>query len=210
MPPPGYLRGVREICDRYGIVWIADEVMSGFGRAGRWFAVELATEDGDQSGVEPDLVTFAKGVNSGYVPLGGVIISRPIYDTFAHRSFPGGLTYSGHPLACAAAVATINAMVDEGVVENADRLGREIFGPELAEIVDRHQIVGEVRGAGAFWAVEFVLDKATREPLVPFNATGAANAPMAALATACVTRGLLPVRHRQPDPRRPGAEHHRR
>jgi taurine--2-oxoglutarate transaminase len=197
VPPPGYLRGVREICDRYGIVWIADEVMSGFGRAGRWFACELANEDaaGGPAGgtdVEPDLVTFAKGVNSGYVPLGGVIISEPIYRTFAHRPFPGGLTYSGHPLAAAAAVATINAMVEEGIVENADRLGREVFGPELAALAARHDIVGEVRGAGAFWALELVRDEVTREPLVPYVAAGAANAPMAALAAACKKRGLLP------------------
>jgi taurine--2-oxoglutarate transaminase len=187
VPPAGYLRGVREICDRHGIVWIADEVMSGFGRAGRWFAVELAGE-----GVEPDLVTFAKGVNSGYVPLGGVLISQPIYQTFAQRPFPGGLTYSGHPLACAAAVATIDAMTDEGVVENADRLGREVFGPELAAMAERRSIVGEVRGVGAFWAVELVRDRSTREPLVPYNAAGAANAPMVALAAACKKRGLLP------------------
>ena len=223
VPPPGYLRGVREICDRYGIVWIADEVMSGFGRAGRWFAVELANEDGAgggsgagaqaaaagasqaatagasqaaagaaQAGVEPDLVTFAKGVNSGYVPLGGVIVSRSIYQTFADRVFPGGLTYSGHPLACAAAVATITAMAEEGIVEHADRLGREVFGPGLAELAARHEIVGEVRGLGAFWALELVRDRATRQPLVPFNAAGEANAPMTALAGACRRRGLLP------------------
>jgi taurine--2-oxoglutarate transaminase len=187
VPPPGYLRGVREICDRHGIIWIADEVMSGFGRAGRWFACELGGDD-----VEPDLVTFAKGVNSGYVPLGGVIVSRAIYDTFAQRPFPGGLTYSGHPLACAAAVAAITAMTDEGIVENAQRLGREVLGPGLLEIADRHPIVGEVRGVGAFWALELVRDRGTREPLVPYNAAGAANARMAALSKACLSRGLLP------------------
>jgi taurine--2-oxoglutarate transaminase len=187
VPPPGYLRGVRDLCDQYGIVWIADEVMSGFGRAGRWFACELGGE-----GAEPDLITFAKGVNSGYVPLGGVIVSRRVYETFARRPFPGGLTYSGHPLACAAAAATITAMAEEGLVENADRLGREVFGPALAELAERHPIVGEVRGAGAFWAVELVRDRATREPLVPYNASGEANAPMAAFAAACRRRGLLP------------------
>jgi taurine--2-oxoglutarate transaminase len=197
VPPPGYLRGVRELCDRYGIVWIADEVMSGFGRAGRWFACELANEDGagnPAGGTDafPDLITFAKGVNSGYVPLGGVLISRPIYATFADRVFPGGLTYSGHPLATAAAVAAIDAMLEEGTVANADRLGREVFGPELAAIAQRRSIVGEVRGVGGFWAVELVRDRATREPLVPYNAAGPANAPMAALAAACKQRGLLP------------------
>ncbi len=190
VPPPGYLSGVRALCDKYGILWIADEVMSGFGRTGRWFASELDAVDG-RSAV-PDLITFAKGVNSGYVPLGGVVVSPTVYATFGDRPFPGGLTYSGHPLACAAAVATIGVMTDEGVVENADRLGREIFGPTLAEIAERHPIVGEVRGVGAFWAVELVRDRQTREPLVPYNATGEANAPMAALAGACKRRGLLP------------------
>jgi taurine--2-oxoglutarate transaminase len=131
-------------------------------------------------------------VNSGYVPLGGVLVSRAIYETFAQRPFPGGLTYSGHPLACAAAVAAITAMTDERIVENADRLGREVLGPGLREIAERHPIVGEVRGVGAFWALELVRDRATKEPLVPYNATGPANAPIAALAKACLTRGLLP------------------
>jgi taurine--2-oxoglutarate transaminase len=191
VPPPGYLAGVRELCDRHGILWIADEVMSGFGRAGRWFACEL---EGDTSGgrVEPDLVTFAKGVNSGYVPLGGVIVSRAVYDTFAERPFPGGLTYSGHPLACAAAVGAIGAMTEERSIENADRLGREVLGPGLAELADRHPVVGEVRGVGAFWALELVRDRDTREPLVPYHASGPANAPMAALTRACLRRGLLP------------------
>ena len=186
VPPPGYLRGLRDLCDRYGIVWIADEVMSGFGRAGRWFACEL------DEGAEPDLVTFAKGVNSGYVPLGGVIVSRRIYETFARRPFPGGLTYSGHPLACAAAVATITAMAAEGVVENADRLGREVFGPGLAELAVRHPVVGEVRGVGAFWALELVRDRESRTPLVPAGATGEANAPMATFSAACRRLGLMP------------------
>ncbi len=187
IPPPGYLAGVRALCDRFDILWIADEVMSGFGRAGRWFACELAG-----NGVRPDLITFAKGVNSGYVPLGGVIVTGAVYDTFASRVFPGGLTYSGHPLACAAAVATISTMAEEGMVENADRLGREVFGPELSAMAERSPIIGEVRGVGAFWALELVRDKQTREPLVPFNAAGEANAPMVALAAACRERGLLP------------------
>jgi taurine--2-oxoglutarate transaminase len=126
------------------------------------------------------------------VPLGGVLVSRAIYDTFAERPFPGGLTYSGHPLACAAAVGAITAMTEEGSIDNADRLGREVFGPGLEEIADRHPIVGEVRGVGAFWALELVRDRATREPLVQYNAAGAANAPMAALTKACLRRGLLP------------------
>ncbi|WP_190121375.1 aspartate aminotransferase family protein [Streptomyces inusitatus] len=185
VPPPGYLAGVREICDRYGIVFVLDEVMSGFGRTGKWFAAE-------HFDVVPDLLTFAKGVNSGYVPLGGVAISAGIAATFETRPYPGGLTYSGHPLACAAAVATIGVMADEGVVEQAARIGEDVIGPGLRELAERHPSVGEVRGLGAFWALDLVRDPATREPLVPYNATGEANAPMAAFAAACKARGLWP------------------
>ncbi|GAA2933949.1 aspartate aminotransferase family protein [Streptomyces thioluteus] len=185
VPPPGYLAGVREICDRYGIVFVLDEVMAGFGRTGRWFAA-------DHWDVVPDLMTFAKGVNSGYVPLGGVAISAEIAATFEKRPYPGGLTYSGHPLACASAVATINAMADEGIVENAARIGEEVLGPGLRELADRHPSIGEVRGTGVFWALELVRDRGTREPLVPYNATGEDNAPMAAFAAACRASGLWP------------------
>jgi taurine--2-oxoglutarate transaminase len=122
VPPDGYLAGVREICDEHGIVMIADEVMSGFARCGEWFAV-------DRWGVTPDLICFAKGVNSGYVPLGGVVISQPIAETFAKRPYPGGLTYSGHPLACAAAVASIEIFEDEGIVEHARRMGTDVWDP---------------------------------------------------------------------------------
>jgi taurine--2-oxoglutarate transaminase len=190
VPPPGYLRGVRELCTRHGIVLILDEVMAGFGRAGTWVGYEHGAVDG--AGVDPDLVTFAKGVNSGYVPLGGVALSDEIYETFAHRAYPGGLTYSGHPLACAAAVATIRVMEDEDVVGNAARVGAEVLGPGLSELAERHESIGEVRGTGVFWAVELVRDRGTREPLVPVGASGEANAPMARLTAACLTRGLLP------------------
>jgi taurine--2-oxoglutarate transaminase len=185
VPPPGYLAGVREICDRYGIVFILDEVMAGFGRTGRWFAA-------DRFDVVPDLMTFAKGVNSGYVPLGGVAISAEIAATFDQRPYPGGLTYSGHPLACAAAVATINAMEEERIVENAAVIGETVLGPALRELAERHPSVGEVRGTGVFWALELVKDRTTREPLVPYNASGAANAPMAEFTAACKQRGLWP------------------
>jgi taurine--2-oxoglutarate transaminase len=187
VPPPGYLAGVREICDRHGIVMIADEVMSGFGRSGRWFAVELATENGQS--VVPDLVTFAKGVNSGYVPMGGVAISDRIHATFAHRAYPGGLTYSGHPLACAAAVATIRTMEDEDLVGRAARLGEDVLGPGLRALADKHAWIGEVRGTGAFWAVELVSDRTTREPLAPYGGSSAA---MAAVVKGCQERGMLP------------------
>ncbi|MEH0403921.1 aspartate aminotransferase family protein [Streptomyces sp. NPDC052071] len=184
-PPPGYLAGVREICDRHGIVFVLDEVMAGFGRTGKWFAA-------DHHGVVPDLMTFAKGVNSGYVPLGGVAISAEIAATFDTRPYPGGLTYSGHPLACAAAVATINVMEDEKIVEGAAHLGEHVLGPGLRELAERHPSVGEVRGLGAFWALELVRDRETREPLVPYNATGEANGPMAAFGAACKKNGLWP------------------
>ena len=182
VPPPGYLQGVRALCDEFGIVYIADEVMAGFGRTGRWFAFE----HGD---VAPDLITFAKGVNSGYIPLGGVIIKDAIAHSFDERVYPGGLTYSGHPLACAAAVATINLMREEGIVENAARIGREVLGPGLADLSARHRSIGEVRGLGVFWALDLVKDPATKEPLAPYGRTSPA---MNELVAACKARGLLP------------------
>ncbi|QGG40583.1 aspartate aminotransferase family protein [Aeromicrobium yanjiei] len=182
IPPPGYLKGVRELCDRHGIVLIADEVMAGFGRTGTWFAIE----HGD---VVPDLLTFAKGVNSGYVPLGGVAISDAIYSTFAERAYPGGLTYSGHPLACAAAVATIRVMEEDGVVEHSARLGEEVYGPALRDLADKHEWIGDVRGIGSFWAIELVSDRQTREPLAPY---GGSSPQMNAILAAAKGRGLLP------------------
>ncbi len=182
VPPPGYLAGVREICDRYGMVFIADEVMAGFGRTGKWFAI-------DNFDVQPDLITFAKGVTSGYVPLGGVAISDAIYATFADRPYPGGLTYSGHPLATACAVATINAMEDEGMVANAARIGSDVLGPGLHELARKHPSVGEVRGLGVFWAIELVADRQTREPLAPYGGSSAA---LNAVVAACKSGGLLP------------------
>jgi taurine---2-oxoglutarate transaminase len=185
VPPDGYLAGVRDICSRHGIVYVADEVMAGFGRAGEWFAV-------DRWDVTPDLIAFAKGSNSGYVPLGGVVISAQIAATFAERVFPGGLTYSGHPLACAAVVASINAMKDEGIVTNARQIGETVLGPGLRELAERHPSIGEVRGLGVFWALDMVRSRETREMLVPYNASGEANKPMADLLGACKARGLVP------------------
>jgi taurine---2-oxoglutarate transaminase len=181
VPPPGWLEKLSALCRRHGILLVADEVMSGFGRAGRWFACEL-------DGVVPDLLTFAKGVNSGYVPLGGVAMREAVAATFAERPYPGGLTYSGHPLACAAAVATIRTMEDDRVVEHAAALGDEVFRPGLEALLD-HPWVGEVRGTGAFWAVELVSDRTTREPLAPY---GGSSPQMAAILGACRRRGLLP------------------
>ncbi len=188
VPPPGYLAGVRAICDEFGLVMIADEVMAGFGRCGEWFAL-------DHWGVTADLITFAKGVNSGYLPLGGVVISDSIAATFADRVYPGGLTYSGHPLACASAVASMRIFTEERIIEHARGLGADVIGPELAKMADRHPSVGEVRGLGVFWALELVRDRVTREPLVPFNAAGSAAEPMKEFAAACTQRGLWPFVH---------------
>lgn len=185
VPTPGYLPGVREICDRYGIKMICDEVMVGFGRTGHWFAFQAYD-------VTPDLVTFAKGVNSGYVPLGGVIISEDIHNVFSERVFAGGLTYSGHPLACAAGVATFDVFEREGVLQHVRDLGERVMHPRLNEMAERHPSIGEVRGTGLFWALELVKDRATREPLTPFNASGEAAAPMTELMAACKSAGVWP------------------
>lgn len=182
VPPAEYMQGVRALCDEFGIIYIADEVMAGFGRVGTWFAFE-------HFGVTPDIVTFAKGVNSGYVPLGGVVMSDDIYSTFAETAYPGGLTYSGHPLACAAAVATINAMRDEGMVEHAATMGAEVVGPRLEKLLANCALVGDVRGTGMFWAVELVRDEATKEPLAPYGGT---SPEMNAVISGIKDRGVLP------------------
>ena len=188
VPPDGYLAGVRDLCDRHGIVMIADEVMVGFGRTGAWFAL-------DHWDVVPDLVCFAKGVNSGYVPLGGVIISEQIAATFADRPYPGGLTYSGHPLACAVALESIRVFEEDHIPERAASLGEQVIRPELEKLAARHPSVGEVRGLGCFFAIELVRDRATHEPLVPFNASGPAAAPMAEVMAACKAGGVWPFAH---------------
>ncbi|QFU90566.1 aminotransferase class III-fold pyridoxal phosphate-dependent enzyme [Amycolatopsis sp. YIM 10] len=188
VPPDGYLAGVRELCDRHGILLICDEVMVGFGRVGHWFAV-------DHWGVTPDLITFAKGVNSGYVPLAGVIVSDRVRRTFAQQSYPAGSTYSGHPLACAAAVAAITAMTEEGVLAHATMLGEEVIGPALAEMVATHPSVGEIRGLGAFWAIELVRDGGSGERLMPFDAVSGPSPIAMELYQACIGRGLWPVIH---------------
>ena len=188
VPPPGYLQGVRDICDEFGIVYIADEVMAGFGRCGEWFAV-------DHWDVTPDLITWAKGSNSGYLPIGGVVISQKIADTFKDKPYPGGLTYSGHVLACASVVASINIFKEEGLIAHARMLGTDVIGPELAKLQAKHPSVGEVRGLGVFWALDLVSNRETRKPLVPYNAAGADAAPMNELAAACKERGLWPFTH---------------
>lgn len=188
VPPDGYLQGVRELCNKHGIVMMCDEVMAGFGRCGEWFAV-------NKWNVIPDLICFAKGVNSGYVPLGGIVISQKIADSFKDRVFPGGLTYSGHPLGCGAAVASINIFKEEKIVEHARMLGTDIIGPTLEKLKLKHPSIGDVRGLGVFWAIELVKNRGTRKPYVPYNAAGADAKPMLELAAACKERGLWPFTH---------------
>jgi taurine--2-oxoglutarate transaminase len=186
-PPDGYLQSIREVCDRHGILLVFDEVMAGFGRTGRWFACE-------NWDVVPDIITVAKGINSGYVPLGAMIFRRHIADWVRDKSFPGGLTYAGHPLACASAVASIEAYQEEGVVENAAEVGAYL-GDGLRSLAESHPSIGEVRGLGCFWGVELVKSRETREMLVPFNASGEAAAPVARLAKAALDRGLYLMTH---------------
>jgi taurine--2-oxoglutarate transaminase len=187
VPPDGYLQAIREVCDRHGILLITDEVMAGFGRSGKWFAVE-------NWDVVPDILTVAKGINSGYVPLGAMIVRKPIADWVRDKYFAGGLTYSGHPLACASAIASIEAFKEEGIVENAAEMGG-VFAEQLRGLQERHPSVGDVRGLGCFWGVELVKDRKTREPLVPFNASGEAFAPVARVYKAALERGLYLMTH---------------
>jgi taurine---2-oxoglutarate transaminase len=163
VPPDGYLQGVRALCDRHGILLIADEVMSGFGRTGTWFAV-------DHWNVVPDLITMAKGLTSAYVQLGAVGMRRAIADRFKDVPFPSGLTYNSHPLACQTALATIAVMEEDRLVERALERGA-LMATLLAELAQKHPSVGAVRSIGLFGIVELVRNRATREPMAPFNGT---------------------------------------
>ena len=163
IPPDGYMQGVRELCTRHGILMICDEVMAGFGRTGEWFAI-------NHWNVVPDLITMAKGLTSAYVQLGAVGMRRAIADQFNDKVFHGGLTYNSHPLACAAALASIQAYEDDGLLENARRMGavmRDIFD----DLERRHPSVGEARSLGLFGLIELVRDRAKKVPLAPFNGT---------------------------------------
>jgi taurine--2-oxoglutarate transaminase len=161
VPPDGYLQGVRALCDKYGIVMIADEVMAGFGRTGRWFAV-------DHWNVVPDIITMAKGLTSAYVQLGAVGIRRTIADHFTNVPFPSGLTYNSHPLACAAALAAIAVIEEDHLVERARQRG-VLLASLLADLAARHPSVGAVRSIGLFGIVELVRNRTTLEPMAPFN-----------------------------------------
>jgi taurine--2-oxoglutarate transaminase len=179
VPPNGYLQGVRTLCDRHGILLIADEVMSGFGRTGRWFAVE-------HWNVVPDLLTMAKGLTSAYAPLGAVGLRPEVARAFEHRAFPGGLTYNSHPIGCAAALATIKVYEDEGLVERVAQLA----GPlreRMHEMARRHPSVGAVRSIGLFGLFELVRNRTTYEPMAPFNGT---SDEMAALGRSFREQGL--------------------
>jgi taurine--2-oxoglutarate transaminase len=182
VPPDGYLEGVRELCTKYGFLMICDEVMSGFGRTGEWFAV-------DHWSVVPDILTMAKGLTSAYVQLGAVGMRRGIADQFKDRVFYGGLTYNSHPLACAAALATIQVYEDDRLIDNARTLGVVMKGL-LADLEHRHPSVGAVRSIGMFGIVELVRDRRTREPLAPFKGT---SAEMAALGHFFRQEGLYTI-----------------
>lgn len=181
-PPPGYLQSIRETCTKYGILLILDEVMAGFGRTGEWFAC-------DHWDVTPDILITAKGLNSGYVPLGAMTVDEEISDWLMNNKFWGGQTYAGHPLACASGVASIEVMREEKIVENSREMGARLRAG-LDGLADRHPSIGEVRGLGLFQGLELVKDRATREPLVAFNAVGPAAAPMGAVVSAAMKRGL--------------------
>ena len=168
VPPPEYLPMVREICDKYNILYVSDEVMSGFGRTGKWFSSQ-------NWNVVPDMITMAKGLTSGYVPLGGVAVSKKISDYFQDHMLWGGLTYNAHPLSCAAAVATLKVYEEEDLIDGTRRMG-DILMNELEALKAKHPSVGDVRGIGLFSLIELVKDRETREPLVPWNATGPAAA----------------------------------
>jgi taurine--2-oxoglutarate transaminase len=161
VPPPGYMQGLRELCTKYGILLICDEIMSGFGRTGAWFAA-------DHWGVVPDIMTVAKGLTSAYVPLGAAIVSERIAAHFEENPLVAGLTYNAHPVGCAAAVACINVYREDRLIEHAKALGA-VLAAELERLKERHPAVGDVRSIGLFSVIELVKNRATREPLVPFN-----------------------------------------
>ena len=180
VPPDGYMQGLRSLCDKYGILMIADEVMSGFGWTGQWFAI-------DHWGVVPGLLTMAKGLTSAYVQLGAVGMRQPIADTFKDKPFPGGLTYSSHPVACAAALATLAVMEEDGLVDRAQRMGL-LMRDLLENLAARHPSVGAVRSIGLFGVVELVRNRKTMEPMAPFNGT---SPEMAAVAKFFRQEGLF-------------------
>jgi taurine---2-oxoglutarate transaminase len=184
IPPDGYLQGVRKLCDHYGIVMIADEVMSGFGRTGKWFAV-------NHWGVVPDILTMAKGLTSAYAPLGAVAMKPEIAKAFDQRIFESGLTYTSHPVSLAAAVANINVLREDKLVEHAAEMS-PLLNRLLKDLGETHSSVGEVRSIGLFGVIELVKDRKTKEPLVPWNSS---SPEMAAFRKTCLENGLYVYTH---------------
>ena len=182
VPPDGYMQSIRETCTKYGILLICDEVMSGFGRTGEWFA-------SDHWGVMPDILTAAKGINSGCVQLGTMLVTTHLHDWLRDNALPGGLTYAGHPLACASGVAAIHAMQEQGTLAHATATG-EVMRAALRKLAEKHSSIGEVRGLGMFNGIELVKNRETREPLVPFAAKGDAAGPMTKIVGFAMNQGL--------------------
>jgi taurine--2-oxoglutarate transaminase len=184
-PPDGYLRRLRELCDRHGILLVFDEVITGFCRTGRWFG-------GQVWDVTPDLMAVAKGITSGYVPLGATIVSDRVAAHFEDHYLGGGLTYAAHPLACAAGCATLEVYVEEDLAARAAAMGEKLLA-RLRELAERHPCVGDVRGVGLLACLELVRDRATREPLTPQRTEAAVTPAMAAVRQAILTRRVWPL-----------------
>jgi taurine--2-oxoglutarate transaminase len=184
IPPQGYMQGVRALCNKYGIVMIADEVMSGFGRTGKWFAIE-------HWDVVPDIITMAKGLTSAYAPLGAVAMKPEIAAAFNERAFESGLTYTSHPISLAAAVANINVMRDERIIEHAAAMGG-VLKRMLTDLGEAHPSVGDVRNIGLFGIIELVKDRKTKEPMAPWNGS---SPEMNALKKYCLDHGLFLYTH---------------
>lgn len=185
IPPLNYLKGVREICDEFGILMVCDEVMVGFGRTGEWFAC-------NNWDVKPDLITFAKGITSGYVPLGGVLLRKEIADYFDENPLMCGLTYSGHPMGCAAGIATLDVYQEEGLIENSRQMGK-VLGEELEILKKKHTCVGDVRYIGLFSSVELVKSKESKEALVPYGEDSAGV--MSGILSSLKTKGFSTYTH---------------
>jgi taurine--2-oxoglutarate transaminase len=184
IPPEGYMQGVRALCDKYGMVMIADEVMSGFGRTGKWFAIE-------HWNVTPDIITMAKGLTSAYAPLGAVAMKPEIAAAFDERVYESGLTYTSHPISLAAAIANIQAMKDDRIVEHAAAMG-PVLKRMLNDLGEAHPSIGEVRSIGLFGILELVKDRKTKEPLAPWNGS---SPEMVAFRKYCLEHGLFLYTH---------------
>jgi taurine--2-oxoglutarate transaminase len=184
IPPEGYLQGVRDICDRYSILMICDEVMSGFGRTGAWFAV-------DNWHVVPDMITMAKGLTSGYAPLGAVAMREEIAEYFNNKVFDGGLTYNGHPISLAAAIANIQVLKEDHILEHVQAIA-PVFRRHLIDLGEKHPSVGDVRSIGLFGILELVRNRKTKEPLAPFNGT---SPEMKSLQESILAQGLFLYTH---------------